>query len=46
MNGIIPYGHGCNSYTFETLSEQVGNFENVDTLVTKLDHIDWSGLVR
>ena len=32
---------GCNSYTFETLSEQVGNFENVDTLVTKLDHIDW-----
>lgn len=32
---------GCNSYTFETLSEQVSNFENVDTLVTKLDHIDW-----
>ena len=32
---------GCNSYTFETLSKQVSNFENVDTLVTKLDHIDW-----
>ena len=32
---------GCNSYTFETLSEQVSNFENVDTLVTKLDHIEW-----
>lgn len=32
---------GCNSYTFETLSEQVSNFENVDTLEIKLNHIDW-----
>lgn len=32
---------GANSYTFETLSEQVSNFKNVDTLNTKLNHIDW-----
>lgn len=33
---------GCNSYTFESLSKQVSNFENVDTLDDKLDQIDWS----
>lgn len=32
---------GCNSYTFERLSEKVSSFVTVDTLDAKLDQIDW-----
>lgn len=32
---------GCNSYTFERLSEKVNSFVTVDTLDAKLDQIDW-----
>lgn len=32
---------GCNGYTFETLSEQVNNYENIDTLANELVQIDW-----
>ena len=32
---------GCNSYTFERLSEQVSSFVTVDTLDAELNQIDW-----
>lgn len=32
---------GCNSYTFERLSEQVSSFATVDTLDAELNRIDW-----